>query len=84
MAIELTPVAASEVKRIREEQKLDPDMHLRIGIGGGGCSGLQYALGFDDQFDPTIDASYEVNGVKIVTRKKYALHLDGTIIDFQD
>lgn len=84
MAVDLTPVAAAEIKRIFEEQKLEPNTVLRMAIGGGGCSGLQYALGFDTEYDPKVDARYEANGVSLVTRKKYALHLDGTIIDFLD
>lgn len=84
MAIDLTPVAASEVKRIMDDQKFDSSMHLRMGINGGGCSGLQYSLGFDTEFDPIADTRYETNGVAIVTNKMHALHLDGTVIDFQD
>ncbi|MGB9687942.1 iron-sulfur cluster assembly accessory protein [Thermogutta sp.] len=84
MAVSLTPVAASEIKRIIEEQKLDSNTVLRMAIGGGGCSGLQYSLGFDTEYDPKLDFRYECNGISLVTRKKYALHLDGTIIDFVD
>ena len=57
---------------------------LRMGIGGGGCSGLQYSLGFDTEFDPAVDTRFDQNGVPLVTTKKFALHLDGTTIDFQD
>ncbi len=84
MGLSLTPVAASEIKRIIEEQKLEPGTVLRMAIGGGGCSGLQYSLGFDTEYDPKLDARYESNGISLVTRKKFALHLDGTVIDFLD
>ena len=84
MAIIVTEVAAEEIKRHMEAQKVDPASVLRIGIAGGGCAGLQYSLGFDTQFDPAIDARYEQHGVTLVTSKKMALHLDGTTIDFQD
>lgn len=84
MGLSLTPVAASEIKRIIEEQKLEPGTVLRMAIGGGGCSGLQYSLGFDTEYDPKLDARFESNGVSLVTRKKFALHLDGTVIDFLD
>jgi len=83
--VTLTESAAEEVKRIMESQKFDAESVLRMGIAGGGCSGLQYALGFDTSFDPAVDACYEQpHGVKLVSQKKMALHLDGTIIDFQD
>ena len=41
-------------------------------------------MGFDTQFDADVDARYEHHGVAVVTRKKMALHLDGTTIDFLD
>jgi len=84
MPITMTETAASEVKRYIESQKLDQNTPLRVGIAGGGCAGLQYTLGFDTEFDPKVDARYDQHGIAIVTRKKMALHLDGTTIDFQD
>ena len=67
-----------------QEQSVEPGTVLRMGVAGGGCAGLQYSLGFDTAFDPEIDARYEQHGVAVVTRKKVALHLDGTTIDFLD
>lgn len=84
MAITITPTAAGEIKRIMESQKLEDNTVLRMGIVGGGCSGLQYSLGFDNEYDPEVDAKYDCCGVPLVTRRKMALHLDGTMIDFQD
>jgi iron-sulfur cluster assembly protein len=84
MAITITEAAAEEIKRVMEGQQLAEDAVLRMSVAGGGCAGLQYALGFQNDFDPAIDARYEQHGVPLVTRKKMALHLDGTTIDFQD
>ena len=84
MAIILTEAAAEEIKRHMDTQQLEEGAMLRMGIAGGGCAGLQYTLGFQTDFDPNIDARYEQHGVPLVTRKKMALHLDGTTIDFQD
>ena len=84
MGITLTEAAANEVQHFMEAQKLESGTMLRMGIGGGGCSGLQYSLGFDADFDADVDARYEQHGVSVVTRKKFALHLDGTTVDFQD
>jgi iron-sulfur cluster assembly accessory protein len=84
MAIILTETAAEEIKRYREAQKVEEGTVLRMGVAGGGCSGLQYTLGLETDFDPVVDARYEQHGVAIVTSKKMALHLDGTTIDFQD
>ena len=84
MAITLTEAAVSQIKRIMESQNLDESSVLRMAIAGGGCSGMQYSLGFDTQFDPETDAAYDNDGVKVVADKKQALHLDGTTIDFID
>jgi iron-sulfur cluster assembly protein len=84
MAITLTESAANEIKQILDSQKLDEGTYLRMGVAGGGCAGLQYSLGFDNAFDPAIDACFDQHGVKLVTKKKFAMHLDGTSIDFKD
>ncbi len=84
MAITLTETAATEIKRYMADQKVDDNAVLRIGVAGGGCSGLQYSLGFETDYDAAVDDRYEQHGVALVTTKKMALHLDGTKIDFQD
>ncbi len=84
MAITLTQAAAEEIKRYMEAQNIDHGAVLRMGVIGGGCAGLQYSLGFQTDYDPALDARYEQHGVPLVARKKMALHLDGTTIDFKD
>lgn len=84
MAITITESAAEEIKRIMTSQNLESDTVLRMGVAGGGCSGLQYSLGFDTNYDAEADAKYDCHGVPLVTKRKMALHLDGTTIDFQD
>ena len=82
MALNLTERAASEVKRIIEDQKLGEQTVLRVGVSGGGCSGFMYKLAFDQEFDDVKDAKYEQHGVAVVVDKKSALYLDGTTVDF--
>ncbi|HEY5314789.1 MAG TPA: iron-sulfur cluster assembly accessory protein [Pirellulales bacterium] len=84
MAVVLSEKAAGEVKRIMQDQKLDEGMLLRVGVAGGGCSGFQYSLGFDKEFDEKLDSKYECHGVSMVVDKKSALYLDGTTVDFYD
>ncbi len=85
MSILLTEPAVSEVKKIMAEREMEPGTFLRMSILGGGCSGLQYALGFDAGFDPKADVKFDQkDGVSVVTQKKFDLHLDGTEIDFLD
>ena len=83
MAITLTESAATEVRRYMDAQKIDGEHMLRMGVAGGGCAGLSYSLGFSNEFDPLTDVRYDQHGVSIVTKKKMALHLDGTTIDFR-
>ncbi len=78
----MSPAACDEVKKIKESQNLGDNTFLRLLILGGGCSGMQYSLRFDTEFDPEKDARYEFNGVTLATLKKFDPHFDGTEIDF--
>ncbi|NLF69762.1 MAG: iron-sulfur cluster assembly accessory protein [Candidatus Anammoximicrobium sp.] len=82
--ITLTERAAGEVKRVKDEQKLDDDLFLRIGVAGGGCSGFSYTLGFDANYDAKKDSKHSFHGVDVVVDKKSALYLDGTTVDWYD
>ena len=84
MSIILTENAAKQVQKFREENQLSDNQFLRIGVAGGGCSGFNYTLNFDDQFDEAADSKYDQHGVTVVVDKKSALYLDGTTIDFFD
>ncbi len=54
---------------------------IRVGVKGGGCSGLMYELSFDDQISEG-DKEFEDNGIKIVIDKKSYLYLIGTTLDY--
>lgn len=84
MAIVITEKAAEEVRRVQVEQKFEPDMFLRIGVAGGGCSGFNYTLSFDNTFDDKADSKFDQHGVAVVVDKKSALYLDGTTVDWYD
>lgn len=82
--LNMSPAAVDEVKKIIAAQQLPDGTFLRIAILGGGCSGMQYSLGFDNSFDPETDTKYDFDGVALVTAKKFDLHFGGTEIDFLD
>ena len=86
MAVIVTETAAQQISTVIAAQDMDKATVIRMGIAGGGCSGLRYFLGFDTEagINPDVDVCYDQHGVKLVTTKKYALHLDGTTIDFRD
>ncbi len=81
--INLTSKAAAEVKKIMQQQNPGQTLALRIGVKGGGCSGLSYVLDFEREPRPD-DHVYESNGVKIFLDPKSALYLKGTELDFSD
>ena len=66
MAIILTEKAAAEIQRVRDEQKLEEEQFLRIGVSGGGCSGFSYTMGFDKTYDSQSDSKYNMHGVDLV------------------
>ena len=61
----------------------DPSYFLRVGVVGGGCSGLSYKMDFDNEQKP-MDQVFEDNGIKIVTDLKSYLYLVNTTLDFSD
>ena len=82
MPVIVTESAATEMKRVISEQNLQEGTVLRIGVSGGGCSGFQYSLGFDNKADKSQDHVSEQHGIEVAVDKKSYLYLDGTTIDF--
>jgi iron-sulfur cluster assembly protein len=78
--IQLTDIAKNEVKKLLANQG-KPDSFLRLGVKGGGCSGLSYDVKLDDQIQE-FDREFEVDGVKVVSDSKSLVYLDGMTIDF--
>ncbi|HET9961399.1 MAG TPA: iron-sulfur cluster assembly accessory protein [Nitrospiraceae bacterium] len=80
-AVTLTDAAMKEVKRLINVQGLT-EGGLRLGVKGGGCSGLSYTINFDEKIGP-YDAVYEFDGIKVIVDAKSAIYLQGTQLDFQ-
>ena len=80
--VTLTARAASKIKQLLAEEPDDVSV-LRVAIQGGGCSGFQYALGFD-RGPQDGDNEVEMNGVKVVVDPFSAPYLRGSEIDFVD
>ena len=78
--ITITDTAKDQaIKLMQEDGK--PNLFIRVGVEGGGCSGLTYQLAFDN-IEKEGDKSFEDNGVKVVVDKKSYLYLIGTSLDF--
>ena len=78
--VELTATAA-EMALAAMAREGKTDAALRIGVVGGGCSGMQYTLGFDTTIRPD-DAISEQHGVRLVIDPGSAPYLRGTVIDY--
>lgn len=81
MAVGLTDMALKQVKELKEAQKLGAEVFLRMGVRGGGCSGMSYSLEFDTEKTPH-DREFDVDGVKVVVDKKSYLYLAGIMLDY--
>ena len=80
--VTVTSNAVAEVKRLLEKQGNKPGFSLRVGVHGGGCSGLSYKLGFDQE--RAGDRILEIDGVKVFVDPKSDLYLEATTLDFVD
>ncbi len=81
--ITLTSSATQEVKRLIEQER-KPNLGLRVGVKGGGCSGMEYVLGIEEAAPKQYDTVFEQDGVKILIDAKSHLYLDGTTIDHKN
>ncbi|HCX21200.1 MAG TPA: iron-sulfur cluster assembly accessory protein [Cytophagales bacterium] len=76
----LTPAAQQEVSRLLQDED-KAGLGLRLGIKGGGCSGLSYMLDFTERQEGDVVVSYE--GFEIFLDRKSSIYLNGTILDYQ-
>ncbi len=79
--VSLTEGAKTEVRKLISQQELGDEFGLRVGVEGGGCSGMTYVLGFDQKKDG--DQEYEIDGIKVYMNKAHGLYLAGMQVDFQ-
>jgi iron-sulfur cluster assembly accessory protein len=80
--IQFSPSAVAELNRLMNDPGFDNTNHLRIGVKGGGCSGLSYVLGFDKKTEK--DAEYEAEGIHFIMERAHELYLSGMVIDWEN
>lgn len=80
--IQLSDRAASEIKKIMATKDIPEGFSLRVGVRGGGCSGMSYILGFDKLREH--DTSFEIEGITVYMDKRHGLYLMGTVVDYHD
>ena len=81
MAVKLTPEAIAEAKRMMAKENRQ-GVGLRIGVKGGGCSGLSYFMDFDQKKEK--DTEFDFQGLKVYVDPKSFLYLKGTTLDYAD
>ena len=81
--VSLTERAATKIKDLMAEEPVGEAEVLRIAVQGGGCSGFEYALGFD-RGSMEGDHELDSNGIRVVVDPFSAPYLQGTEIDFVD
>jgi iron-sulfur cluster assembly accessory protein len=81
--VELTPAAEERVRSLLERDGKLGSHGLRLKVVGGGCSGLQYQLGFDDRVGD-LDNEFQSGDVKVIVDDKSAVYLAGTVLDYVD
>lgn len=79
--VTLTAGAVKELKRLMNEPDFDKTQFLRIGVKGGGCSGMTYVLGFDQKQES--DDHFEIDDIECVMTRAHEIYLMGMEIDFQ-
>lgn len=80
--VTLTPGAVAQIRKLMAEPGFDSRQALRIGVKGGGCSGMTYILGFDHKQEN--DVSFELDGIPCLMNKSHEIYLIGMLIDWQD
>lgn len=79
----ITAKAADEIRKIKSDNNI-PELHaLRLGIKGGGCSGMSYVLAFDEK-PRQGDNIFEREGLTVYVDPKSLFYLSGTTLDFSD
>jgi iron-sulfur cluster assembly protein len=80
----ITDKATQQLKKLMNEDASVTSKHfLRVGVKGGGCSGLSYDMVFDD-LEKEGDNIFETNGIKVHIDNKSFLYLFGTELNFSD
>ena len=75
-------VLLNELRRLMSATGFDNTQSLRLGVKGGGCSGMTYILGFDKKAEN--DQEFEIDGISCIMNKSHELYLIGMEVDWVD
>jgi iron-sulfur cluster assembly protein len=80
--VTFTVGAIREIRKLMEQDGFDASQKLRVGVKGGGCSGMTYVLGFDHSTEK--DNHFEIEGISCIMNPAHEMYLFGMEIDWQD
>lgn len=80
--VSFTESAVKEIKRLMQEESFDTNKKLRVGVKGGGCSGMTYVLGFDESKEG--DEEFEFEGIPCIMSKPHEMYLYNMQVDWED
>ncbi len=80
--VSLTPIAADKLRQVLAEKNL-PGYGLRVFVSGGGCSGFQYGMAFENNTEEG-DFVFDSSGVRVYLDSTSAMYLQGAIVDYVD
>jgi iron-sulfur cluster assembly protein len=81
--VTITDKGAEKVREFLAAQEADTSLAgLRVGVRGGGCSGFQYQLAFDEQRDD--DAVFETHGLRLLVDNDSLPFVRGSVIDYEE
>lgn len=81
--VTLTEIAASKLLAIMDEKGVADTHALRVFVSGGGCSGLQYGMTFEDNLQP-VDTVFMQHGLRVVIDPRSLPYLEGANIDYAE
>lgn len=80
--ISFTAQAANEIKRLMSSQDMTETPFLRIGVKGGGCSGMSYVLGFDKQ--EADDEVFTIDGIPVIIKPAHQMYIVNMQVDYSN
>jgi iron-sulfur cluster assembly protein len=80
--VTMTEGAIRQIKKLMEQENFDSTQKLRVGVKGGGCSGMSYILGFDHPAEK--DKLFEIEGISCIMNAAHEMYVYGMEVDWQD
>ncbi len=79
--VNFTENAIKELHNLMNAESFDKSQFLRVGVKGGGCSGMTYVLGFDQKTDK--DDIFEIDGINCIINPAHAIYLTGMEVNWE-